>query len=426
MMTLIKLAWRNIWRNTRRTIILICAMASGLLGIYIGLGFTYGWIDSMIDGAVNKNVGHIAIFAKGYYENPTIDKHFVIDDKIKAEIKAMPGLKSWTPRLKVNGLISNSEHSGMINIVGTDPKAEAKVSIIPSTVGVGRWLKDDDTHGIVIGARLAEKFYPQYWEEPSISKHPDPYKRAIGKKLVMRGQKFNSDEVGAQLFRVVGIFKSGMSGYDESNAYITLQSAQSLVNLEGNVSEANIMLTSLDIVDQEAVQLRKTVDTKTLEVLTWKQQQPMTTQMLQMVDSMIYIFAFIFYTAMAFGIVNTLLMAVNERYREIGIMLAIGTKKWQIVAMVTIESFFLAVVSVIVGNILGISLIKYFEKNGLDLSFWSEGMEMWGIGKIIYPSVTFSAVVIMSITTFVIAVLFSLYPAIRAARFNPIEAIQKL
>ena len=426
MITLTKMAWRNIWRNKRRTFILVCAMASGLLGIFICEGFVNGWLDSMIDGAVNKNIGHVAVFAKGYYENPAVEKHFVLDDALRKELESLPDKKAWTPRLKVNGLISNSEHSGMINLVGTDPAREARVSIIPSRISEGRWLKNGDPRAIVIGARLAEKFYPQYWEEPSLSKHPNPFDRVLGKKLVLRSQQYDSDEVGSELFRVVGVYRSGMSAYDETNAYITLAAAQNLVNLDGRLTEVNIMLQSLDSVDSSAQVLRKDIDPEKLAAMTWKQQQPMTTKMIQMVDSMIIIFYIIFYTAMAFGIVNTLLMAVNERYREIGIMLAIGTKKWQVVVMVVLESFFLAVVSVAFGNALGIGLIKYFERNGLDLSSWAEGMAMYGIGKIIYPSISLDSVITMSITTFVVAVVFSLYPATRAARFKPIEAIQKL
>jgi putative ABC transport system permease protein len=426
MLTLIKLAWRNIWRNKRRTIILVCAMASGLLGIYIGEGFINGWVDSMIDGAINKNIGHVAVFAEGYYENPMVEKHFILEEKMKRDIDAIPTLKAWTPRLKVTGLVSNSEHSAMINVVGVDPSREARVSIIASKVTEGRWLESGDTRSIVIGARLAEKFYPQYWENATDPKNKNPYERVLGKKLVIRSQQFDSDEVGADLFRVAGIYRSGMQGYDESNAYINLPIAQKLVNLDGRLTEVNIMVNSLKEVDVSAELFRTEVDLETFEVMTWKQQQPMTTKMLDMVAAMKVIFYMIFYIAMAFGIVNTLLMAVNERYREIGIMLAIGTKRWQVVVMVALESFFLAIVSVIVGNVLGVSLVNYFKVNGLDLSAWAAAMEMYGIGKIVYPSVGVHAVITMSIYTFLIAIIFSLYPAVRASRFKPIEAIQKL
>jgi len=401
-------------------------MASGLLGIFISEGFVNGWLDSMIEGAINKNVGHIAIFATDYFENPTIEKHFILDGKLAKELDNMAGLKGRTSRLKINGLVSNAEHSGMLNVVGTQTAAESKVSIIPSVIRQGRWLKDDDERGIVIGARLAEKFYPQYWEKPDDPKNKEPYKRVLGKKLVVRSQQYDSQEVGAELFRVVGIFKSGMEGYDESNAYITLASAQSLINLPGKITEVSIIFNKMDQVEPSALAMRSMIDKEKLAAMTWKEQQPMTTKMIQLVDMFTVIFYVIFYIAMAFGIVNTLLMAVNERYREIGIMLAIGTRRWQIVAMVALESFFLALVSLVAGNIIGISCVKYFEKNGLDMSGFSAGLELFGIEKVIYPSITLEAIVSMSITTFLIAVFFSLYPAVRASRFKPIEAIQKL
>ena len=553
-------------------------MSSGLLGIFITEGFLNGWLDSMIEGAINKNVGHIAIFSEDYFENPNVEKHFVLDEKLKGKLDTLPNLKAWTPRIKVNGLISNAEHSSMLNVIGTSPKDEANVSIIASRIRRGRWLNDEDTRGIVIGARLAEKFYPRYWEDSSNPKNKDPFARVIGKKLVIRSQQYDSDQVGSDLFRVVGIFNTGMEGFDESNAYIILPSAQKLVNLEGRITEVNIMVNKLDQVDGAAVymtswinrdslitpldimnwkltQLMTTVGifntkmeksdlsnahiilpsiqklinpkeqltevnimlnnieqenqgvvyaanwidpnkldqitweqqppmtivnlfhtgmekfdksnayiiqpsaiklvnleqwipevniivnkieqgdqgavymaswTYPLDIMTWKQQQPMTTKILELMDVFSIIFYLIFYIAMAFGIVNTLLMAVNERYREIGIMLAIGTRRWQIVVMVALESFFLAVVSVIFGDILGIAVVKYFEHNGLDLSSFAQGMELMGIDKILYPSVSFGAVVTMSISTFAIAVFFSLYPAVRASRFKPIEAIQKL
>lgn len=406
--TLIKLAWRNIWRNKRRTIILICAMSTGLIGILVCEGFINGWLDSMIENATNKGTGHIAIFAKGYFENPAVEKNLAIDADLEKSLDADPRIKQWTPRIKVNGLLSNAEHANMINIIGVAPDREANVSVIADSMVEGRWLKPDDRNVIVIGAKTAER-----------------YGTKLGRKVVLISQQDGGD-VGSAAFHIVGIFRTDAEAFDKSVVYINLPDARKLVNLIDRITEVNLVLNDLNQVDDVSASLGTKLDTGKLEVLTWKDQQPFTVKMIGMSDAWTGIVYAIYFIAMAFGIVNTLLMAVNERYREIGIMLAIGTRRFQVVVMVALESFFLAVISVIVGNAIGIGLVRYWGATGMDLSSFAEGLAMYGMGRVLYLSIGVDSVIQMSVITFVIAVLFSLYPAIRASRFKPIEAIQRL
>lgn len=405
MKTLIKLAWRNIWRNTRRTIILICAMSVGLFGILATRGLVNGWLDQMVQNAVNSYTGHIAVFANGYFENQVVEKNFAVDKTVAAAVDSIPQLENWTERIKVSGLISNAEHSTMIGIVGVDPIKEAKISIVASSIVEGRWLTPDDKYGIVLGARTVERF-----------------RTKLGHKVVLMSQQLG-DEIGSGAYRIVGIFKTEQQGFDESVAYINLPDAQTLVNLAGKVTDITVLLKRGADVNLAAAALRSKLGTKDLEVLTWKQQQPMVVKMVDLSRQMMVLFYAIFFIAMAFGIVNTLLMAVNERFREIGIMLAIGTRRWQIIAMIGLESFFIAIVSVIVGGAIGTLTVKYFQHNGMNLAAFAEGLDYFGLGHVLYPSLNAMDVFVMSLWTFIIAVLFSLYPAIRACRFRPVDAI---
>ena len=408
MLTLIKLAWRNIWRNRRRTIILICAMSTGLIGILITIGFMNAWLDSMIQNSLNKESGHIGIFAKGYFENPAVEKNFIVTRKFKQKLSSEPMIEQWTQRININGLVNNAEHSSMVKIMGVDPKREGRVTVIPSKITEGRWLTPDDTNAIIIGKKTAEKF-----------------KTKLGRKMILLTQQLGG-EVGTAAYRIKGIFESGNESFDESVVYINLTEAKNLVALGDKITEVIVVLADLNQVDATTLSLRNMVDSGTLEVLSWKEQQPLTWKMVQWSDQMMWIWYAIFFIAMAFGIVNTLLMAVNERYREIGIMLAIGTKRWQVVTMIVWESFFLALCSLIVGNLAGIGLVHYFGSAGLDLSGFAAGMEMYGTDRILYPSIGFDSIMTMSTWTFIISLIFSLYPAIRASRFKPIEAIQRL
>ena len=406
--TLAKLAWRNIWRNSRRTIILICAVSAGLIGILFTLAMSNAFIDQMIQNAVNKSIGHIGIFGKGYFENPVVENNLVLADETRIFLEADPRMKGWSPRVKVSGLMNNAEHSTMISIMGVEPQKEAKVSIVPHSMMDGKWLKPGDENAIVISSKTADRF-----------------KTKLGRKIILMTQALGG-EVGSGAFRIVGIFKTDSQGFDKSVVYINMPDAQKMINLQGKITGVTIMAKEQADVEPLAAAIRQHLSQKTSEVLTWKQMEPLTVQMLEMMDQFMVITYAVFFIAMAFGILNTLLMAVNERYREIGIMLAIGTRRWQIVAIVAMESFFIAVVAMFVGNAISLTAVAYFEQAGINLASFSEGLELYGMGHTIYPRIALESALNMSIWTFIIAIVFSLYPAIRASRFRPVEALRRI
>ena len=383
-------------------------MSTGLIGILITIGFMNAWLDSMIENSLNKESGHVGIFAEGYFENPAVEKNFVFDRELKQKLDSEPTIEQWTKRIKINGLVNNAEHSSMVKIMGVDPKREGRVTVIPSKITQGEWLSPSDTNAIVIGAKTAERF-----------------KTKLGRKMILLTQQLGG-EVGTAAYRIKGIFESGNEAFDESVVYINLSDANKLANMDNKITEVIMVMASLEQVDSTTISIRSLLDPNTLEVLSWKEQQPLTWKMVQWSDAMMWVWYAIFFIAMAFGIVNTLLMAVNERYREIGIMLAIGTKRWQVVTMIVWESFFLALCSLIVGNLAGVGVVHYFGNIGLDLSGFAQGMELYGTDRILYPSIGLNSIFIMSFWTFVISLFFSLYPAVRASRFKPIEAIQRL
>jgi ABC-type lipoprotein release transport system permease subunit len=406
--TLLKLAWRNIWRNKRRTIILLCAMATGLIGIVFCEGFVLGWLDSMIEHATNKTSGQLTIFARGWFQNPGVEKNFALDPSIEAAASGDPRVKAWSPRVRVDGLLNTADRSGMIAILGVDPAREAGVSVVPSAIAEGRWLQSGDENAAVIGAATAKR-----------------YNLKLGRKVVLLSQAADG-EVGTGAFTVVGLFRTENETFDRSFAYISLPAAQRLVNLPGRATEVSLRLHDLNAADEVAKTLRAAIQSEPCDVLSWEEQQPLTVKMIGMADVQTGIIYVVFFLAMAFGIVNTLLMAVNERYREIGIMLAIGARRAEIVAMVVLESLFLAVIALLIGNAVGLGLVWHFGRAGLDLSAWSKAMEMYGGAGILYLRVGADAVGRVSLATFAIAIVFSLYPAVRASRFKPIEAIQRL
>ena len=402
-----KMAWRNIWRNKRRTIILLCAVSIGLIGMLFISGFMNGWMTQMLNNAVRQKSGHVAIMAKGFYSNPVVENHFTVTDKIKQAVENSPEVTGWTTQIVLNGLVNNADKSRFGTIIGADTKREPEVFYPARSIVEGRWLNPDDRYGIVVGHKLLET-----------------YNTKLGRKIVLMTQQFKGD-VGSGAFHIIGVYRTENNNYDESNVYITQQAAKELANLGDNqVTNLAMILENEYQADAVKERISTELNDPQLEILTWRQLQPMLRQTLEMMDQFNWITYLIFYIAMAFGILNTLLMAVNERYREIGIMIAIGTSRLRVVVMVAVESLCIALVAVAIGDIIGVALVELFHHTGMNLSLWSDALEGFNVGRIIYPYLGAGNIWNLSMWTFVFAMLSAIIPAFRAARFKPVEAIR--
>jgi len=401
----LQLGWRNIWRNPRRTTVIVTAVVIGVWSMIFLGALMRGVADQMVRNGIATLTGHLQIHQKGYRSDPVIENSIEAPSNLEQALtRLLPPNAHWAPRVRVNGVVSNARHSDGITFVGVDPAREAEVSFVKPAIVEGRYLVDEDEYGILIGEALAEKFETQ-----------------IGRKVVIMSQDTN-EEIASRAFRIVGIFRAEMEATEKQFVFVTLPAAQQMLSLHDGISEISILLPSREQVDSVAAALRHVLPAE-LEVQTWQQLLPMVTAVLTMYDSFIFLWFLVVFVAMAFGIVNTTLMAVFERVREFGLLKALGMRPRSIVLEVLTESFFVLVIGVVLGNCFGFLTTNALFRNGIDLSALSAGLEYVGMARVVYPIILSKDVITANLVVFLLGLLVSLYPAVKAARFTPVEAM---
>ncbi|MDO8427214.1 MAG: ABC transporter permease [Deltaproteobacteria bacterium] len=401
---IIKLAWRNIWRNLRRTLITLSAVSFGLASIIVFNGFTDGFHTQWIANYVRAYTGHIQIHGKGYRDDPDLSK--AIDPApILSILKAMPEVEYAATRIESEGLASTAENSAGVLIKGVDLVNENNITRISERVIKGSYLRPGGK-GVLIGHRLAKKLNAD-----------------IGDKIVLMTQAADGT-LSAELFRVEGIFKIGAIDFDSSVALITKGDSGRFTAIGDKVTEIAVLLKRPEDVIPVTDALRQRLEPGGLEVFGWQELMPALTEMIELDDVFMYVILAIVLVVVAFGILNTMLMSIMERTRELGIMMALGTKPGRIVALVLTEAFFIGALGTATGVGLGIAGNALISIKGFDLSRWAGAMEFFAaLNPVIYPEILLRSVTWASLTIFITAILSAIYPALKASRLKPVEAI---
>lgn len=399
-------AWRNLWRNKRRTLIILTAIIVGLLGVISYIGLVNAWWGQSVENAVAILTGHVQIQAPGYHENPQLKRNLVIDPALRGKLMAIENVVGVVPRIKTPILVSNAEKSEMANVVATVADDEPQVSMIPRSVVEGRWLETGDQNRVVIGATMARRF-----------------KTKLGRRLIIRATDPHGEMVDA-VFRVVGIYNTGLQAFDRSTVYIRLADAQRLFDMPDRATEWVIATRLPEHADLVKALAADYVDPNKAVVTTWKDLNPMIVQLIEMSASLMWVFNLFFYMAMAFGIANTMLMSVLERTREIGMMLALGVKRSLILAVIMVEALLLALFASAIGAGLGGAIIAHYDRVGIDLTRWIDAMEFLGMRGVMNPYIRTSDMIIAVAATLVVALLMAIYPAWKASRLNPTDALR--
>jgi len=401
-----QLAWRNIWRNPRRTAVILLAVIIGVWSMILLGALMRGIMIGMVDNGVSTLTGHIKIYATGYRNDP------VIENSIKNPHAVFPGLKEqlppgsrWASRVRVNAVANNARHASGVTLVGIEPSREIGLSFIGKAVTQGRYLDPTDANGIIIGEALLEKFETR-----------------IGHKLVLMSQDSQRD-IASKAFRIIGTFTSEMASTEKQFVFVTQTAAQQMLKMGNALSEISIVLPSETDEKQVSANITAALSGMQFETLTWQELLPILTIYLKLYDGFIFIWFVVIFIAMGFGIVNTTLMAVFERIREFGLLKAMGMKPGHIVRQILLESALMLIVGVICGNILAYLSIAGFAQNGIDLTALAAGAEFAGMSRVIIPVLRSQDVVLANLVVFVLGVLVCLYPAVKAARITAVEAL---
>lgn len=400
----LQLSWRNIWRNPKRTLVILTAVIIGAWTMLAFSALSRGIMKSMLSNALNTLTGHIQIQDRAFRDDPVVENE--IEDPAplgKIIEKTLPRDARWTFRIQVPGVASNARNSEGITIVGIDPEKEGGLSFYGDNTAQGRLLSPDDPGGIVVGEALADSFETR-----------------VGRKLVLMTQGRDGDTV-SRAFKIIGVFRAQMKATEKQYVFIGLPAAQKLLKIDSAVTNVCIKLADPHRLDEVTRALFERLP-ENLVVLGWPKLLPLLKGYISMFDSFMLLWYVVGFTAMAFGLVNTMLMAVLERTREFGLLKALGMKPVRIVWNVLIECFFLLCIGLGAGNVLGFATISALS-SGIDLSFFAQGSEFFGMGNIVIPFLVAKDVLTVNAVVLVLGLFVCLYPAVKAGRIPPVEAM---
>ncbi len=403
MKTLLMIAWRNVWRNKLRSSIVI---ASVVLGIWSGLfimAMVSGMNDQRLSSFINTNLSHIQIHNAGFQENFDKKDTIIGSNTLLKEIDTMSHVTAYTKRLVLQGMASTAHGNYGVKIMGIFPDKEKNVTDISEKLVQGTYLYKLKRNPIIIGEKLANKLGVK-----------------VNSKVVLNFQDSNNNTVSTG-FRVEGIFKTINSSFDEENVFVKYDDLAPLVSLSGKYHEIAILCDN--ITETETVENQIKTNNS---VESWDQLSPELGYAQEAMSNFIYIFMGIILLALAFGIVNTMLMAVLERKREIGMLLSVGMDKRKVFTMIILETLFLAFIAALLGVLLSIRTIEYFGRNGINLSAVAKGLESLGMGARVFTKLPFAMYVDITLMTLSVALIAAIIPARRALKLNPAEAVKAI
>ncbi len=354
-----------------------------------------------LQNSIQLQSGDLQIRAASYDENKvSLDwKDLVASpDQVIAQLKALPQVVVATPQLFASGILTLGQNSRGVQVIGIDPNSAAN-QIFRKGLIAGDFLTADDREGILIGKPLADKFGLK-----------------PGGQISLLVNTSNGD-VSEQLFTVRGIYSTNTSSYDLSTVFMPLAKAQTITGAQDHASTIFVLLQNRDQADAVAAALKSPA----YQILTWRQANELIIQTEDFANAFLYVFYLIILGITATVVTNTLIMAVFERTREIGVLSAIGMKGRRIMAQFLAEGGLIAVIGVIGGLILGAIVVAYFARFGINIA----SAKVTGIlmGDTIYASLTLQDTITLTIVTFVVTILASLYPAVMAAQMEPVEAL---
>lgn len=404
---LFKIAWKNIWRNRIRSIVVIIAIAIGLTGGIFSAAVMIGAGESRIKSAIDKETSHIIINDLKYEENSELKYNIDKSEIIQNDLNRNNLVNNYSSRVKINAMISTANAGAGAVIFGINPEDEIKVTGLYKSIcdSCGNYLSHEKGNQIIIGKKLSEKL-----------------KVKLKSKVVLTFQDINGILTGGA-FKVAGIYRSGNTMFDEFNVFVSKKDIQRLLNVDSSfIHEIAIKLEDIDKLNSVSDKLKSNYPLNSVK--TWKEIQPEVGMIADYLDIMLIIFLSVILLALGFGIVNTMLMVVLERTKEIGMLMSIGMNKIKIFLMIMIETILLTFTGAIFGIIISTSLIAYFAKTGINLSAYAEGFEAMGYESIIFPEISISFYIQLVILVFLTGVIASIYPALKSLKLKPAEAVR--
>jgi len=403
---LTRLAWRNLWRNHRRTLIMLLAIVLGTWAMIFMTALMRGMVSQMVADGISALPGHVQAHHPDYRDDPSIANLIGVSDSELIERFDTAGFEGFSTRVRVPAVVTSEYDSRGVTLLGIDPVRELGLTFVHQDKIEGRFLESVDDNGIVIGRKLATTLNTE-----------------VGKRIVLMSQD-PDNEIADRGFRVVGLFDASVLAFEEQYVFVGKKTTQQMLRISDQVSE--LFVLGDDYRDVEAA-YEKTVAliNDGAVVKRWTEIDAYLGTMLNVMDGFVFVWIVVIFLALSFGLVNTLVMAVFERVREIGLMLALGMRPIHILGQIIVESLLLLAIGLVLGSALAWAAVQPM-KDGIDVSIVGEGMDMWGMSSVLTPELLLSDVILANVVVLVLGFLASLSPAWRAANYEPIEAITKV
>ena len=401
--TAFKLAWRNLWRNYRRTLIMLAAVSVGVWAMIFMTAMMRGMTDQVISNSLNLLPGEAQIHHVDYRRDPSVANRLPMPAGSLLAALSAPPIEAWAARVRVPAVVASERSSRGVVLLGIDPIAEAALGSLPETIVEGRFLNGSDDRGVVIGASLARRLETD-----------------LGKRIVLMSQD-PANNVADRGARIVGIYTARLQGSEDQFIYAGRTATQEMLEIGESVTEIAATAHDYRLLGAWYTQLVD-VAGPDAEVLPWPQLDTFTGSMLEVQDGFALVFMVVVFLALSFGLVNTMVMAVFERVREIGLMQALGMRPGLIVVQLLAESVYLLLIGLLLGNALAWLTIKPLE-SGIDISSVAQGMEMMAVGTTLYPALAVQDMVLSTVVVLGLGLLAGLLPAWRATRLDPIAAL---
>ena len=404
-MMLISISWRNIWRNRKRSIILMLAVTLGISAGTFVLAFYNGLIKQRLEAALNTEISHIQVHAKKFKEEYDIKEMIPNGIDILQTIQSHESIAHATGRIIIQGMIASSNGSKGVYISGIIPRNEQDVTELKDKVIEGFYFSSLNANEIILSSSLASTL-----------------KVKRGNKIVLTFQDAHNELISAA-FRITGIYKTRNGPYDDSHVFIPLHAIDSLAGIPGNIHELALLLKNPEDLDSATLSLHKSYPDLLIE--DWKTISPELGLTLSFGDQMVFIYMGIILLALAFGIINTMMMSVLERTREIGMLLALGMNQSKIFFMIVLETTFLIVAGCPLGMIIAGISVLITNHTGIELAMLKATASNFGYDPIIYPILRWYDIEMTLILIVSTAFLSAILPARKAISLLPVEAIKK-
>lgn len=406
MKTIIKIAWRNIWRNRLRSLVVIGSIVIGIwAGVYVS-GFSYGLNEQRTESVIDERISHIQVHHPQWKDEAKLEYEIAHPEKVQEFLARSPEVKDFSNRIILNGMLGSAHYTTGIRITGVEPHAENELTGLQTRVDSGDYFATNTRNPILIGEALAEKLEVK-----------------PGSKVVLT---FTDEEgtIVSGAFKVDGLFHDISPQIEKSQVFVQNKDLAKILGRDEIVHEFAVYLK--DPGQLEAYRSKLQEEFPDLRVETWKEVSPELGYANEMMSFMLYVIIGIIMLALCFGIINTMMMAVLERRKELGMLMGVGMSKTRLFLMIIFETLMLSLIGGPLGILLGYLSIKLSQQTGLDLSSFGDGLGEYGIESVIYPSLLpafyfGTGALVMGIT-----LIAAIWPARRALKLNPVEAIRTI